>query len=93
MNPSVQCIFERTLAGFVLIALILGALMGTAYLQRSFRKRWPNKPQKLLSPRAEKIATWSMATWAGLMFGGLLLSGCYYVGKEILANLGICHLK
>lgn len=88
MNPSVQCIFERILAGIALVAAVVGFLGGAIWFLEYSERRWPPKPRKP-NPLLDKIFAWLIGT----SLSGAVLWGCYYIGKDVLASLGICHLK
>ena len=101
MNPSIQCIFERTLAGIALVvSALLAALLLVWLIERTvtaahrwYRKRWPVRIEK---PRNHMVRLhWERVGIAlvGGSFSGLALLACYFVGKKVLADLGICHLK
>lgn len=100
MNPSIQCIFERTFAGLLLIVMGIGMIVGSIYatcrIHSKYRMRFPKKEAKEVGPVGRKIEAFFRAasmTVVFAYFGALGLWGCYLLGENLLSKLGICHLK
>ncbi len=86
MNPSIQCIFERTLAGIAVVIILLALTFAVVW--GIIHTPLPDKPVKI-HPALVKTWMWLM----GLCFTSVTLMGCYYAGKDILEKFGVCHLK
>lgn len=88
MLPSIQCIFERWLAGLgVILAGVVLIGGGGWCLGRLFTG---------IADATGTLAT--VIEWTAkiavisLLIGGFVFGG-YFIGKDLLTSFGICHLR